>query len=59
MGGGSEQSSKLNDGAVLGTCKDSDGVRIGSVSERFGVGNMESTNTCPLGLASQSSAVSS
>ena len=33
-GWGSEQSSKLNDGGGLGTCKDYDGVRLG----RVGVG---------------------
>jgi hypothetical protein len=38
MGGGANGSSKLNDGAGLGTCKDCDGVRIGSVSERLGGG---------------------
>jgi len=37
-GWGSEQSSKLNDGAGLGIRKDCDGVRIGSVSERLWVG---------------------
>jgi len=36
MGGGANSSSKLNDGAGLGTCKDCDGVRVGSVSERLG-----------------------
>ena len=38
MGGGANGSSKLNDGAGLGTCKDCDGVRLGSGSERLGVG---------------------
>ena len=38
MGGGANGSRKLNDGAGLGTCKDCDGVRLGSGSERLGVG---------------------
>ena len=38
MGGGANGSRKLNDGAGLGTCKGCDGVRLGSGSERFGVG---------------------
>jgi hypothetical protein len=37
-GWGNKQSSKLSDGAGLGTCKGSDDVRIGGVSERLGVG---------------------
>jgi len=39
MGGGANWSSKLNDGAGLGTRKGCDGVRLGSGSERFGVGS--------------------
>jgi len=42
VGGAANASSKRNDGARLGTRKDSDGVRICSVSERLGAGEQPS-----------------
>ena len=40
MGGRANGSSKLNDGAGFGPCKGCDGVRLGSGSERLGVGSI-------------------
>ena len=46
-GWGSERSSKPNDGAGLGTRKACDGVRLGSVSERLGVGPVRERKKIP------------
>jgi hypothetical protein len=46
-GWGSERSRKPNDGAGLGTRKACDGVRIGSVSERLGVGSVREQKEIP------------
>ena len=50
MGGGANGSSKPNDGAGLGARKACDGVRLGSVSERLGVGPVREQKKIP-GLA--------
>ena len=47
LGGGANGSSKPNDGAGLGTRKACDGVRLGSVSERLGVGSVRERKKIP------------